>query len=136
MDEDEKETGLATELDTANSSTLFDLIARRSTPESSPSGVLSRSAVGAPASPLADQSLEEAIEQVSLASLAKVYDSHIARLMKPENRLVAVTCGQGIAKETIAAFKKCSRPIELEECPIETLFSKDVQNLVKSLKKS
>lgn len=126
---------LNVDLDTAKAATLFWLHRGRSTPESIGFGALTRAAISAPSSPLADQALEEAVEKVTLESIANVFDSHVARLFEaPKNRMVVVTCGKGVVKETMESFKKCKYPITVEECTIESLYPAEMQKFVKSLK--
>lgn len=134
LDEAPGDTSLVVDLETAKASTLYSLNSGRSTPESIADGALSRTALGAPASPLADRALEEAVEKVTLGSIAAVFDKHIARLYEARSRLIVVTCGQGVVQETIDAFKRCSKPIHLEECAIESLHPPEVEEVVKSLK--
>lgn len=130
-----KESGLAVELDTSKAATLYSLNRGRSTPESIAIGALSRTALGAPASPLADHALEEAIESVTLEAIASAYDKHVARLCQPAARLVTVTCNPSMVVDTIATFGNCSRPIALQECKVEELYLPGMQKAVDSLKR-
>lgn len=134
LDKASRDTRLVVDLETAKASTLYSLNSGRSTPESIADGAISRTALGAPASPLADRALEEAVESVTLGSIAAVFDRHVARLCEARSRLIVVTCGQGVVQETVDAFKKCSRAIDLEECAIESLHPAEVEEVVKSLR--
>lgn len=135
LDQDPKESGLGVDLETAKASTLYSLNRGRSTPESVAAGAISRTALGAPASPMADQALEEMVERVTLRGLAEVFDRHVARLGREEGRLVVVTCGAGMVQEIIESFRHCRRVIRLEEVGIEELCPKQVEKVVKGLQK-
>lgn len=135
LDREPGESGLGVDLETAKASTLYSLNRRRSTPESIASEAISRTALGAPASPMADRALEEMVERVSLAGLADVFDRHVARLGRAEGRLVVVTCGSGMVEEIKESFRKCRRMIELEEVGIEELCPQQVERVVRSLRK-
>eukprot|EP00177_Eucheuma_denticulatum_P002377 GFKZ01004262.1.p1 GENE.GFKZ01004262.1~~GFKZ01004262.1.p1 ORF type:complete len:1103 (-),score=149.17 GFKZ01004262.1:2514-5822(-) len=135
LDQGGPNSGLEVDLETAKASMLYCLNRGRSTPESIAGGALSRCALGAPASPMADRMLEEMVERVSLRSLADVFDRHMARLVRKESRVVVVTCGQGMVKQTIEGFRKCRRSIDLEEVEIEGLCPRQVQDVVKKLRK-
>lgn len=135
LDQNPEESGLVVDLETAKASTLFSLNRNRSTPESIAVGAISRTALGAPAGPFADQALEEAVEKVTLMSVREAFDSYIGRLCRPEGRLFVVTCGQNAVEDVIESFKKCSAPVFLEECKPEDVHSQTVDDLVKMLSK-
>lgn len=135
LDQEPEESGLGVDLETAKASTLYSLNRGRSTPESIAAGAISRTALGAPASPMADRALEEMVERVTLRGLAEVFDRHVARLGREEGRLVVVTCGPGMVQEIIESFRHCRRMIALEEVGVEELCPKQVEKEVKSLRK-
>lgn len=135
LDLDPRESGQDVDLQTARAATLFSLNRGRSTPESIGMGALSRAAMAAPASPLADQLVEESVEKVSHNMLAGVFDRHIARLFDDRGRVVVVTCGKGVVQETISSFSKCIAPLPLMESSIDSLFPPEVRTIVAELKR-
>lgn len=136
LDREGENGAMIADLDTSKASVLFSLNRGRSSPEHIATGVLSRCAFRAPSSPLADQALEEQVEQVALICLKRVFDERVKPLYTAKhNRIVVATCGQSIVAETIEEFGKCKWPIELADCAIEDLYPKAVRSFVKSLKK-
>lgn len=136
LDRNPDESGLAVDLETAIASTLYSLNRSRSTPESVAVGAISRTAIGAPASPLADRALEEAVEKVTLTSVREIFDAYVTRLCSAQGREFVVTCGQSSVRDVIESFKKCRRPVVLEECSIESLHVTAVDDLIKSFSKN
>lgn len=128
------EYGLDVELETTKAASLFSLNRSRSTPESIAMGAIRRTALGAPASPLADRAQEEAIENVRIDRLAETFDKYVVKLLEPANRLAVVTCGQGILEETIQAFQNCEHALQLTECSLDSLKIPHVVDVVRDLK--
>lgn len=136
FDAPSEQSMLEVELDTAKASVLFNLNCGRSSPESIGTGVVSRSALGAPCSPSADQALEEEVERVSLRCVKRVFDAHIKRLYtSAEGRLAMVVCGQANVEETVQTFADCKWPLTMTVCGIEDVHIKQVELFLKSLKK-
>ncbi|KAI0563966.1 Metalloenzyme LuxS/M16 peptidase-like protein [Gracilaria domingensis] len=134
LDEGSMQSKLRVELDTAKATTLFQINQKRATPGAIMYGAVSRTADGIPASPLADRTIEEKVENVSLEDLARAYDSHICRLLQDRGRLFVVTCGSGTTEEVRRAFQECKNPVAVAQCTIESLYPPFVENVVDSLR--
>lgn len=130
-----EESGLHVDLETSKAARLYTQTRDRSTPEAIEISAIAKTALGTPASPLADRILEEAVETVSLEILADIFDRHVARLLEPLNRMVVLTCGQCAVQEIIAGFAECSRPVAFTESTIDSLQLPQVDQFVKVLKK-
>lgn len=136
LDQSNEQSMLEVELDTAKASVLFKLNRARSSPTSIRNGVLSRSGMGAPTSPSADQALEEEVERVSLRCVKRVFETHVKRLYTSnEGRLAVAVCGQASIEETIQSFADCRWALNMNVIDLEDLTPKEVQQFVKSLKK-
>lgn len=125
---------LGVELDTAKAAMLFNLSQGRSCANSIAGGALARCALGAPASPMADQTLEGEVERVTLFCLKRVFDLYLRKIYEGGcGRLFAVVCGLSVVQKTVDEFGKCKWPVRLEECSIESMYPKEVGKLIKKL---
>ncbi len=131
---DKKEgNSLGVDLDTAKSSFLYALNFGRSTPEYVMQGAISDAALGHPSSPLADRTLEESVESVTLDDMADVFDKHITKLFEPGGRRAVVTCGPSKAQAAMDAFAKCKYPIPFKIDVAEKLVPKAIEKAVEAV---
>eukprot|EP00178_Gracilaria_changii_P001010 TRINITY_DN1138_c0_g1_i1.p1 TRINITY_DN1138_c0_g1~~TRINITY_DN1138_c0_g1_i1.p1 ORF type:complete len:1110 (+),score=218.58 TRINITY_DN1138_c0_g1_i1:3958-7287(+) len=109
------------QLDSAKASTLFQLTQRRATPDAVAFGAVCRSADGMAPSAMGDRAVERSVERVCVKQLARVYDKHVARVLRDDGRLMVLTCAAAMSSELIHAFGSCRNAVALVACSLQCL---------------
>ena len=122
------------DLETAKAARLYSLTSARGTPSRIQAGVLERTALGIEVGTDADSTLEDEVLDVSVKQLRNVFDRHVSKLLKPSNRLIALTCGQEAVGDIMKSFRSCKQRIDFEEMSLSDLQLPAVRELVRNFK--
>lgn len=123
------------ELDTAKNIALYELVEGRSTPTEISAASLACRALGTPIGELADRTLEEAVQEVDIASIRKTFDTYACKLLESDHRLAVFTCNSSVLKTAIKKFGCCCDPIFFETASTNELYVPEVDRVISVLER-